>query len=85
MSASQKSGRVRMAAGPGRDHHPPLEGRMAMRAFLLVASAFLLSACQTAGVQTDFDPAANFSAYRTYSWLPSEAPRGMNPLMFRRI
>jgi hypothetical protein len=57
---------------------------MAMRAFPLIA-ALLLTACQTANVQTDFDPAAPFTAYRTYSWLPSEAPRGMNPLMFRRV
>ena len=55
-----------------------------MRAFPLVA-ALLLTACQTHYVQSDFDPAAPFTTYRTYSWLPSEAPRGMNPLMFRRI
>ena len=55
-----------------------------MRAFPWVA-ALLLTACQTAGVRTDFDPAANFTAYRTYHWLPSDAPRGMNPLMFRRV
>ena len=55
-----------------------------MRAFPLIA-ALLLTACQSVGVQTDFDPAANFTAYRTYQWLPSEAPRGMNPLMFRRV
>ena len=56
-----------------------------MRTFLLVASALLLGACETAGVRTDFNPATNFTAYRTYSWLPSEAPRGMNPLMFARV
>lgn len=55
-----------------------------MRAFPLVF-ALLLTACQSAGVDTDFDPAAQFTAYRTYHWLPSEAPRGMNPLMFRRV
>ena len=55
-----------------------------MRAFPLIA-ALLLTGCQTAVVNTDFDPSANFTAYRTYHWLPSEAPRGMNPLMFRRV
>lgn len=55
-----------------------------MRVFLLFA-ALLLTACQSVGVQTDFDPSVNFATYRTYQWLPSEAPRGMNPLMFRRI
>jgi hypothetical protein len=58
---------------------------MAMRAFPLVAAALLVGACQTAGVRTDFDPATNFTAYRTYSWVPSDVPRGMNPLMFRRV
>jgi len=57
---------------------------MAMRAFPLIA-ALLLTACQTHYVQSDFDPAAPFTTYRTYSWLPSEAPRGMNPIMFRRV
>ena len=56
-----------------------------MRAFPLLAAALLLTSCQTQRVQTDFDPAAPFTAYRTYSWLPSDAPRGMNPLMFRRV
>ena len=55
-----------------------------MRVFPLFA-ALLLTACQSVGVQTDFDPSVNFATYRTYQWRPSEAPRGMNPLMFRRI
>lgn len=55
-----------------------------MRAFPLIA-ALLLTSCQTAGVQTDFDPTVSFADYRTYSWLPGEVPRGMNPLMFRRV
>jgi hypothetical protein len=57
---------------------------MAMRAFPLIA-ALLLTACQSHYVRSDFDPAAPFTTYRTYSWLPSDAPRGMNPLMFRRV
>lgn len=55
-----------------------------MRAFPLIA-ALMLTSCQTAGVQVDFDPAVSFAGYRTYSWLPGEVPRGMNPLMFRRV
>lgn len=56
-----------------------------MRAFPLLG-ALLLSACVTTPyVRTDFDPAANFATYRTYSWIPVEVPRGMNPLMFRRV
>ena len=55
-----------------------------MRAFPLIA-ALLLTACDTHYVTTDFDPSVPLTTYRTYSWLPSEAPRGMNPLMFRRV
>ena len=56
-----------------------------MRALPALA-ALLLAACSTTPtVRTDFDPAANFQNYRTYSWAPVEVPRGMNPLMFRRV
>ena len=56
-----------------------------MRAFPFVA-ALLLSACAYGPtIRTDFDPAANYASYRTYSWIPVEVPRGMNPLMFRRV
>jgi hypothetical protein len=59
--------------------------RTAMRALPFVLS-LLLTACATyPTVQTDFDPTANFASYRNYSWLPAEVPRGMNPLMFRRV
>jgi hypothetical protein len=57
---------------------------MAMRAYPLIA-ALLLTACNTHYVTTDFDPSVPLTTYRTYTWLPSEAPRGMNPLMFRRV
>jgi len=56
-----------------------------MRAFPLVGALLLLTACETHYVQTDFDPSFPIASYRTYAWLPSEAPRGMNPLMFRRV
>src|SRR3954468_1835032 len=52
----------------------------------VLAFALLLSACATyPRVHTDYDSTANFAGYRTYSWLPTEVPRGMNPLMFRRV
>jgi hypothetical protein len=56
-----------------------------MRA-LPLASLLLLSACATyPSVRTDFDPSANFATYRTYTWIPVDVPRGMNPLLFRRV
>ena len=56
-----------------------------MRA-LPLAAALLLAACAYGpSVRTDFDPATNFTAYRTYSWIDTEVPQGMNPLMFARI
>ena len=56
-----------------------------MRA-LPLALALLVAGCAYGPVvHTDFDPAANFASYRTYQWLPVDVPRGMNPLMFRRV
>jgi hypothetical protein len=53
---------------------------------LPLALLLLLSACTTyPTVRTDFDPSANFALLRTYTWIPVDVPRGMNPLMFRRI
>ena len=50
------------------------------------AALLLLAACTTNPVvRTDFDSAASFQSYRTYSWLPVEVPRGMNPIMYRRV
>ena len=56
-----------------------------MRALPLVA-ALLLSACAYGPtVRTDFDPSTNFQTYRTYSWIETGVPQGMNPLMFSRV
>ena len=56
-----------------------------MRA-LVLAAALLVSACAYGPtVRTDFDPAANFHAYKTYSWVDTAVPQGMNPLMFARV
>ena len=45
------------------------------RALSCFASATLLVACSSVKVQTEFDNAANFTAYRTYAYLP----RGPGP------
>jgi hypothetical protein len=51
-----------------------------------LALLLLVSACTTyPRVRTDFDPSANFATYHSYTWIPVDVPRGMNPLMFRRI
>ena len=53
---------------------------------LLYATALLLAACQTGPtINSDFDPAVNFAKYRTYSWIYTGAPQGMNPLTYDRV
>jgi hypothetical protein len=36
-------------------------------------------------ISTDSVPGVNFSSYRTYGWVSSTAPAGMNPVMYQRI
>jgi hypothetical protein len=51
-----------------------------------LAMALAVAACATIpDVRTDFDPAANFSGYRSYSWIYTAPPQGMNPLMYDRV
>ncbi|WP_298931028.1 DUF4136 domain-containing protein [uncultured Ramlibacter sp.] len=51
---------------------------------ILVSLAALLASCaSTPTVKTDFDPAATFSSYKTYSWLSK--PTGGSPLAQQRI
>ena len=49
-------------------------------AFVLALS---LAACATLAVYTDYNPSAQFSAYRTYTW--REKPAQGSPLMNQRI
>src|SRR4030095_7464881 len=49
-------------------------------AFVLALS---LAACATLAVYTDYNPAAQFSSYRTYTW--REKPAEGSPLMNQRI
>ena len=56
-----------------------------MRVFFF-AFALLLAGCATyPSVHTDFDPAADFANYRSYSWAPLKVPAGMNPLLIGRV
>ena len=57
--------------------------------FTLLASLGAL-ACSTVTVSTDYDPAAKFSAYKSYAWLPENPtptghPRLDSPLVQERI
>lgn len=55
-----------------------------MKAFLVAVLATSLVACaSTPTVKTDFDSAANFSSYRTYSW--ALKPEASSPLVQQRI
>jgi hypothetical protein len=61
-----------------------------MRAVGLMSILGLLAACSPIQVQTDHDPAANFSALRTYAWLQKTAdaprdPRIDNDLLDSRV
>jgi len=60
---------------------------MHMAKLLPIAGAILfISGCTTTpNVKTDYDPAVNFSQYRTYGWVYTATPSGMNPLSFQRI
>lgn len=60
------------------------------RSSLLVLPALLLVACASVRVNVDFDPNEDFSAYRTFTWLPAPTrPSGDyridNPLLDKRI
>ena len=55
----------------------------------VVACAFALAvpAASFAGpnIQTQAAPGANFSAYKTYSWVQANVPSGGNPIMYQQI
>ena len=53
------------------------------RILMAFTLALALAACATPVVYTDYNPAAQFANYRTYSW--SEKPAQVSPLMAQRI
>src|SRR6478735_4314565 len=60
------------------------ERKSVTRGFTLLLFAGLLASCaNTPTVKSDFDPAAKFASYRTYSWLAK--PTGGSPLTAQRI
>jgi Domain of unknown function (DUF4136) len=55
-----------------------------MKRILPFALAILFAGCATSpDVRTDFDPAAHFASYHTYTWLGK--PTGISPLVEQRI
>jgi len=57
-----------------------------IRQTVIIICALAMSGCATGPkVTTDYDKSADFARYRTYSWVYSSAPRGMNPLLYQRV
>jgi len=52
---------------------------------ILAATALLAGCAAGPMVQTDADPKASFSGYRTYAWVYQAAPRRMDPRVYERV
>lgn len=54
--------------------------------FGIIASAFLLGACATLRVGSDYDSSANFTGYHTFAWMPphTKPHESPNPLVVQR-
>ncbi len=53
-----------------------------------IASALLIPSVVQAArpeISTDTAPGVNFGAYHTYSWVSSQPPGGMNPVLYQRV
>lgn len=56
------------------------------RFFILLAIVLTTVGCAaTPRINSDFDPAVDFSRLRTYSWASTAVPAGMDPLLHQRI
>ncbi len=56
----------------------------------LLTSAVVLAACSSVKVQTEYDKATNFRAYRTYAWItqqpgPEQAPAVRDPRIHEAV
>lgn len=51
---------------------------------LLLPLALALSGCETLRVGSDYDRAANFSSYHTFTWLPRQEYSYVNPMMIEQ-
>ncbi len=59
-------------------------GRLLWALAVLLPLALVLSGCETMRVGSDYDRAANFSNYHTFTWLPRHNYDSMNPLIVER-
>lgn len=62
---------------------------VAIAAVVLAGSLFLLWGCSSYSFKTDFDPAIDFSGYKTYMWyagkMPDDDALSANPLVKKRV
>lgn len=59
-------------------------GRVLLGLALLLPLALVLSGCETLRVGSDYDRAANFSNYHTFTWLPRQEYGVRDPLVAER-
>lgn len=56
------------------------------RRHVLIALVAAAAGCAPAvNIKTDSDPSVQFDKYRTYTWVYSAVPTGMNPLLYQRV
>jgi hypothetical protein len=50
-----------------------------LRRYFLAASVFVLAACSSVSVKTDFDQSVSFAQYHSYTLMPGNEPIGLSP------
>lgn len=64
----------------------PFHTQSRTSAVLALLMAFVLASCASSpNIKTDYDTTTDFARYRSYSWVYSGTPQGMNPLLFERV
>lgn len=58
---------------------------MRLRLLLLVGTLAATGCASTPEIRSDHDPSFDFTSLRTYSWVYSQPPSGMNPLVYQRV
>lgn len=70
----------------GRFQREARRGRLATLASITCALSFALAltGCETVRVGSDYDRAANFTSYHSFTWLPRDDHGARNPLVVQR-